>query len=128
MAAQYFGALQKASDKLKQYYKYNLSKLEALGSTVGSDTRLPWYSLYHDLADSIKHSIRYSSQSMPNKLIFIGESDGTEVCVKFATRYSREHTYSALPWGSLTLRGFEALPGRWFMVVMDQINDVFMPL
>jgi hypothetical protein len=129
MAAQYFGALRKAADKLRRYYEYDLPKLEALASAVGSDARLPCYSLYRDLADSIKRTIRYSSQSMPDKLIFFGETDGTKVCIKFATRYLKEtHMQCASMGIALILRGFEALPGGWFMVVMDRIDDVFIPL
>ena len=75
MTARYFGALRKATDKLRRYYEYDLPKLEALSSAVGSDTRLPCYSLYRDLADSVERNITYSSQPMPDKLIFFGESD-----------------------------------------------------
>ena len=129
MTAQYFGALRKATDELRRYYECDFPKLEALGSAIGSDIRLPCYSLYHDLADSVERNIRYSSQPMPDKLIFFGESDGNKVCVKFATRYSREtHLQCASMGIAPTLRGFEALPGGWFLVVMDRIDDVFVPL
>jgi hypothetical protein len=129
MAARYFGALRKATDKLRRYYEYNLPKLEALGSAVGSDARLPCYSLYRDLADSVERNITYSSQPMPDKLIFFGESDGIKVCVKFVTRYSKEaHIQCASMGIAPILRGFEALPSGWFMVVMDRIDDVFIPL
>jgi hypothetical protein len=129
MAARYFGALRKAADKLRRYYECDLPKLEALGSAIGSDIRLPCYSLYRDLTDSVEHNIIYSSQHMLDKLIFFGESDGIKVCVKFVTRYSKEaHIQCASMGIAPTLRGFEAIPGGWFMVVMDRIDDVFMPL
>jgi hypothetical protein len=54
--------------------------LKALSSAVGSDARLTYYSLYHDLADSVEHCIKYASQPIPDKLIFFCESDGTKVC------------------------------------------------
>ena len=57
-----FCRAKKATGKLRQYYKYDLPKLEALGSAFESDARLPCYSLYHDLAGSMEHSIRYSSR------------------------------------------------------------------
>jgi len=125
IAARYFGTLRKAADKLRRYYECELLKLEALGFAIGSDIRLPCYSLYRDLVDCIEHNITYSSQPMPDKLIF-GESD---VCVKFVTRYSKAaHIQCASMGIAPTLRGLEALPGGWFMVVMDRIDDVFMPL
>ena len=66
---------------------------------------------------------------MPDKLIFFGKSDGIKVCVKFVTRYSKEaHIQCASMGIAPILRGFEALPGGWFMVVMDRIDDVFIPL
>ena len=56
-------------------------------------------------------------------------SDGTKVCVKFATRYSRDtHIWCTSMGIAPPLRGFEALAGGWFMVVMDRIDDVFKPL
>src|ERR1700685_658192 len=51
MAAQYFGALRKATNELKRYYECDFPKLEALSS--GSDIRLPCYSLYRDLAQLV---------------------------------------------------------------------------
>jgi hypothetical protein len=127
MAAQYFGALRKATNELKRYYECDFPKLEALGS--GSDIRLPCYSLYRDLTDSVEHNIIYSSHPMPDKLIFFGESDGIRVCVKFVTRYSKEaHIQCASMGIAPTLRGFKVLPGGWFMVVMDRIDDLFVPL
>ena len=129
MTAWYLGALRKAMDRLRHYYEFDLPQLETHGSAIGSDTRQPCYSLYHDLADSVERRIRYSSQLMPDKLIFFGESDGTKVCVKFATRYLRDiHIRCASIGIALPLRGFEALAGGWFMVVMDRIDDVFEPL
>ena len=129
MTARYLGALRKATDRLRRYYESDLPQLETHGSAIGSDARLPCYSLYHDLADSVERRIRYSSQPMPDKLIFFGESDGTKVCVKFATRYSRDtHIRCASMGIAPPLRGFEALAGGWFMVVMDRIDDVFEPL
>ena len=129
MTAWYFGALRKATDRLRRYYEFDLPQLETHGSAIGSDARLPCYSLYHDLTDSVERRIRYSSQLMPDKLIFFGESDRTKVCVKFATRYSRDmHIQCASMGIAPPLRGFEALAGGWFMVVMDWIDDVFEPL
>jgi serine/threonine protein kinase len=113
--------------KLRHYYECDLPKLDTLGSAIRSDTRLPWYSRYHDLAGSVEHNITYSHH-MPDKLLFFGESDGNKVCVKFTTSYSREvHAQCASMGIAPTLRGFEVLPGGWFMVVMDRIDDVFTP-
>ena len=129
MTDQYLGVLRKAMDRLRCYYESDLPQLETHGSAIGSDTRLPCYSLYHDLAGSIERRIRYSSQLTPDKLIFFGESDGTKLCVKFATRYLRDtHIRCASMGITPPLRGFEALAGGWFMVVMDWIDDVFKPL
>ena len=129
MTARYLGALRKATDKLKHYYEHDLPQLEAPDSAIGPDARLPCYIHYHDLDDSIKRSIRYISQPMPDNLVFFGESNGTEVCVKFTTRYLREaHEVCASMGIAPPLRGFETLPGGWFMVVMDRIGDEFVAM
>ena len=66
---------------------------------------------------------------MPNKLMFFGKVGDAEVCVKFVTRYSKDaHVYCASKGIAPRLRGFEALPGGWFMVVMDRVDKLYKPL
>jgi hypothetical protein len=63
---------------------------------------------------------------MPEKLVFFGKGaqGKTKICVKFVRRYSKDaHLFCASSGFAPELRGFQELPGGWFMVVMDDISD-----
>ncbi|KAI6146435.1 hypothetical protein BKA82DRAFT_4160336, partial [Pisolithus tinctorius] len=72
-------------------------------------------------ADATKE-FKYTSQ-YPNKLIFFGTLAGQRICIKFARHYSMEvHRFSASRGRAPALRGFDALHGGWYMVVMDSLD------
>src|SRR5262249_6448860 len=49
-----------------------------------------------------------------------------ELCIKFVRRYCKEvHQICASESCAPRLRGFESLPGGWFMVVMDVVNEEY---
>ncbi|KAI6095799.1 hypothetical protein EDD16DRAFT_1778249 [Pisolithus croceorrhizus] len=69
-------------------------------------------------------------QQLENKLVFFGteSAEGTAVvdriCVKFTRRYSPgAHEHCASTGCAPALRGFEKIPGGWFMVVMDDLSN-----
>jgi hypothetical protein len=119
--ARYLGAMKNALAKLKRYY-------QPCHSPTQRDVRLPCYLRYTCLADSTEHHLKYISHLMDDKLLFFGQVDEKDVCVKFVTRYSKDaHLHCASRGIAPRLRGFETLPGGWYMVVMDYIGDLFMP-
>ncbi|KAK7455294.1 hypothetical protein VKT23_011167 [Stygiomarasmius scandens] len=123
-AARYLGAFRRTARKLKIYYETEIPKLKNLPVPSSAHQSFPCYSRYTALSDSAEHEIQYIAQPMGNKLVFHGKSGGAEVCVKFVTRYSKEAHLHCVKLGiAPVLRGFESLPGGWFMVVMDWIGN-----
>lgn len=59
---------------------------------------------------------------MADKLLFFGKtSDGSKKCIKFTRSYSKD-VHLACSTYAPVLHGFETLPGRWYLVVMDAID------
>ena len=66
---------------------------------------------------------------MNEKLVFFGKQGDQEICIKFATSYSKEaHEILAKRGVAPALHGVERLPGGWTMVVMDRIGKEYVPL
>jgi hypothetical protein len=129
-AARYLGALKKAVDKLRRYYEES-AILRLRDPTLRSnvDPRFPCYQHYTSITDSSPHTIIYLSQPSRDKLIFFGTSAGVDICVKFATRYSKEaHLYCASLGIAPMLQGYETLPGGWLMIVMDRVDKEYVDL
>jgi len=65
---------------------------------------------------------------MADKLLFFGKtSDGSKKCIKFTRSYSKD-VHLACSTYAPTLRGFEIIAGRWYLVVMDVVDlDVYKP-
>lgn len=131
-AARYLGAWQKATNSLKWYCEADIPRLWLPSTSdpyVESRHISPCYRAYTSLQTSKPHAVVYSSQPFAIKLIFTGRSEGVEVCVKFVTQYSKAaHQHAASLGIAPILRGFEMLPGGWFMVVMDLIKADFVTL
>jgi len=126
IAARYLGSLKRAIRKLKDYYEIELPRLRNFPTRSSSAPILPCYSRYTALSDSVVHEIQYVAQAMANKLVFFGKADDSDICVKFVTQYSKEaHLYCATLGIAPMLRGLEALPGGWLMVVMDRVDSVY---
>ncbi|KAI6030345.1 hypothetical protein EDC04DRAFT_2880451 [Pisolithus marmoratus] len=70
------------------------------------------------------------SQQLKNKLVFFGteSAEGSaivdRICIKFAWRYSPDaHKHCTSVGCAPALRGFEKIPGGWFMIVMDVLSN-----
>jgi len=131
--ARYLGALRNATVALKKYYTTEIPRLEHLQSTPDQYERpsqiFPCYTTYTSLEGGTKHEISYLAHPISSKLIFFGKAEGVEVCVKFVRQYSKEaHQFCDSLGIAPRLRGFEALPGGWFMVVMDRIEKDYVTL
>ncbi|KAF8468174.1 hypothetical protein BDZ91DRAFT_848037 [Kalaharituber pfeilii] len=128
MAAQCFGAFKKAVEKLENYYKNELPAIE--GRPMQPDQAFPYKCDYQSLENKATVRFKYKDQPIPKKLLFLAEADnGSKKCIKFTRRYSKDAHLSCASQGyAPALRGFEALPGEWYMVVMDMADiDVYKP-
>jgi hypothetical protein len=69
---------------------------------------------------------KYISQLEKDKLVFYGIAANNIICIKFIHQYSKEaHLKCSSLRFAPPLLGFESLPGRWFMVVMDFVDDQY---
>jgi hypothetical protein len=123
LAARHFGALKKAVQSLPQYYAQELSGCK---SSLPDDARYPFHSCYTPLHASAECRFEYSSQ-IPGKLVFYAKTENNDdICVKFARQYSMEAHLVCCSLGfAPQLRGFQRVPGGWYMIVMDAIGDEF---
>jgi serine/threonine protein kinase len=63
---------------------------------------------------------------MPSTLVFFGIEESTPICIKFVRQYSSEaHVFCASRGFAPELKGFDKLPGGWYMVVMEDISDTY---
>lgn len=111
-----FGALKKACSALKDYYGKDLATLE--WPVAG----FPHPHEYKTSVGSL--SFTYLEAIDKDKLIFHAKCDNEDICINFVRRYSREAHETCVSIGCApALRGFECIPGGWFMVVMDYIGE-----
>jgi hypothetical protein len=63
-------------------------------------------------------------------LLFKGKTDeGKAICIKFVRAYGREvHLWCASKGFAPRLVAYEPLPGDWYMVVMDLLDESWVPL
>ncbi|KIJ13799.1 hypothetical protein PAXINDRAFT_170116 [Paxillus involutus ATCC 200175] len=96
-----------------------------LSSPERRPTLFPHCTSFTSLDDSSQKRFRYEEQPLDDKLIFFGtlfEDTEVAICIKFVRCYSREaHLCCASLGFAPNLRGFEQIPGGWFMVVMDKL-------
>jgi Lipopolysaccharide kinase (Kdo/WaaP) family len=119
----YIGAFLKLIDTLWEYY-------EAIhASPPLSDTTFlfPYPREFTSLVPEGSHqnlSFRYLRKLHPDKLVFHAMQENDHICVKFVRRYSVDaHAKCATISAAPALRGYEKLPGGWFMVVMDFLDE-----
>ncbi|KAI9463181.1 hypothetical protein HD554DRAFT_2195728 [Boletus coccyginus] len=128
--ARHMAAFRKAVKTLKESHERLSSISEAgPGNTLSHDTLFPYRTEFKSLDDGSTKSICYTKQfeedGKKRWRIFFGtlqEDRGVQICVKFTRRYSKDaHLHCAKSGHAPTLRGFEKLPGGWYMVVMDRL-------
>ena len=126
--ARHMAAFRKAVGTLKEHYE-RLSLSDGLVNTLSHDMLFPYCTEFKCLDDESTKKFRYTAQldegGTKKGLVFFGtlqEDVTVEICIKFARRYSKEaHLHCAELGFAPKLRGFEELPGGWYMVVMDKI-------
>ncbi|KAI6010235.1 hypothetical protein EDC04DRAFT_809040 [Pisolithus marmoratus] len=125
--ARHMAAFRKAAQTLKRYYE-DLRPTQLLPN-MPSPQLFPYPTTYTSTVDGTNRQILYQQQ-LEHKLVFFG-TESTEVsavvdriCVKFVRRYSPgAHEHCASAGCAPALRGFEKIPGGWFMVVMDDLSN-----
>ena len=86
----------------------------------------PHLSEYHSLDDATIHRFKYLSHLDKDRRIFCGAVNNDKICIKFVRRYLKEaHLKCSLLGFAPALRSFERIPGRWYIVVMDFIDDEY---
>ena len=73
------------------------------------------------------HSFTYEEEMEGGKLLFSGRKQAGEwICIKFVRRYGKEvHIWCAGKGIAPKLMGFEVLPGGWYMVVMEYLDQTW---
>ncbi|KIL58321.1 hypothetical protein M378DRAFT_86656, partial [Amanita muscaria Koide BX008] len=118
-AARHLGAFKKAIHSLQDYYHNDVS--------VTSPTLIPWQIFpyrkhFTSLVDSSEQQFEYVKKHEHYRLLFLGKlSDGRYICIKFSRQ--EVHSFCALKGFAPKLLGCEMIPGGWWMVVMDLIDE-----
>lgn len=126
--ARHLGATKKAVLALKSYY----AELSKLARQPTPNPLFPHPQEYLCLESFTPRTFTYLSQLQPDKLLFKAiantntNADGNKLCIKFVNRYSKEaHLMCSWLGFAPTLRGFQPIPGGWYMVVMDYLDDAY---
>jgi serine/threonine protein kinase len=124
--ARCLGATKKAILSLQNYYQFKLPSLAALLPAQLTNLAFPHPIQYLSLDDGTIRTFKYSSQLYEDKLVFCGTVGNDKICIKFVRRYSKEAHLKCSSLGfAPALRGFDLIPGGWYMVVMDFIDDMY---
>ena len=123
MAARHFGALKNALRSLEQCYNEGLSSTTI---PIAPDLEFP-YPLSYSCSNNRQHAhFTYISHMDDSKLLFTAVETGGEetICIKFVRHYSKDaHAFCASRGFAPILKGFQELPGGWWMVVMEMIDE-----
>ncbi|CAG8625023.1 7287_t:CDS:2 [Paraglomus occultum] len=126
--ARVFGAFMWTVNKLRSYYEHGRHKPLWKGTFVSLPNTNFLYK--HEYAvDNATMNFKYTKQHSSGKLIFFGETTaGDVICIKYTRSYSAAaHRYLASLGVALRLCGFEQLPHKWYMVVMDMMDQAYLP-
>jgi hypothetical protein len=120
--ARHLGALKKAINSLRKYYEH---ELRVINNRSLPQAPFPYKTSFSSTKDTKIYNFSYNSQPLPDKLLFIGTlQTGKRICIKFVRHYSdKAHAFCASMEFAPALIGFERLPGGWYMVVMDAIDQ-----
>ncbi|KAF8881339.1 hypothetical protein BD779DRAFT_1675478 [Infundibulicybe gibba] len=138
--ARHLAALKKAVNTLIELYTKMGSTPGPTPSSAGHPRPsrkaayppLPYKTEFTHLKDGQLVSFSYESERAGESLIYFGQMEGSHsgrICIKFVRRYGRDvHVWCASQYFAPKLLGFETLPGGWFMVVMERLDDSWTPL
>jgi serine/threonine protein kinase len=123
-------AFRKAVISLNRFYE-TLPHESELANMRSHRIIFPYPTSFTSLDDNSNKTFNYTGHleedgGKPKRLIFFGtlseQHAAVPICIKFVRRYSQDaHLHCAMLGVAPRLRGFETLPGGWYMVVMDEI-------
>jgi hypothetical protein len=124
--ARCLAATKRAINALKKYYEDELPYLNTLLPPQHPNLAFPHQSQYVCLTDGTIQPFKYVSHLQEDKLVFSGVAGNVKICIKFVRQYSKEAHLRCSSLGfAPRLRGFQQIPGGWYMVVMDFIDDMY---
>jgi serine/threonine protein kinase len=127
-AARYLGAMKKAISALLHYYEHELGVINIPDPHNQPTPSFPHPNQYDSLLDSTTHAFQYHDIAplTDEKLIFRGKENNEDICIKFVRQYSKDAHLKCSSLGfAPTLRGFQSIPGGWYMVIMDYIDNTY---
>src|SRR5713226_5686529 len=118
MLARHFGALRKALISLEQCYREMLHPTTP-PTCPAPEVCFPYSYSYTPIGKSSAHQFTYVFHMDADKLLFAARTtEGENICVKFVRHYSKDaHQLCASGDFAPALKGFESLPGGWYMVI-----------
>ncbi|KAG2335903.1 hypothetical protein BDR05DRAFT_978881 [Suillus weaverae] len=129
-AVRHMAAFRKAVRTLQRHYE-TLPPDSELVSKLSHPTIFPYPTSFTSLEDNSTVVFKYREHleeagGKSKRLIFFGTLDEGDaevpICIKFVQDYSRDaHMHCSNEGVSPRLRGFEQLPGGWYMAVMDRL-------
>ena len=126
LLVRHLGALRRAINTLKVYYQdYSANPSSSLRNPTH-----PYPTSFTSQDGLVNHFVYLLH--MKGRNLFFGrmdDLDGTAICIKFVTRYSKEgHEFLAEKGFAPKLHAFERLPGGLYMVVMDDVSEEYVSL
>ena len=94
------------------------------------DRIFPHPTTFAYLSSKSRSSFVYGTQMAGRHLLFNGKTeDNQRICIKFVRRYGDTvHAWCAREGFAPNLIAFNSLPGGWYMVVMELLDDSWTPL
>jgi serine/threonine protein kinase len=125
--ARHLSAMKRAVESLRQYYEVDLRAINDLSNDSPPQAPFPYVTSFKSLEDSTVQKFVYKTQHDSAKLLFTGElQTGKRIYIKFVQRYSdKAHSLCASMGFAPALIGYERVPGGWFIVVMDALDEEY---
>jgi hypothetical protein len=123
--ARHLRALKRAIESLNQYYEVDLRAINHFSDDSPPQAPFPYVTSFTSLEDSTVQKFVYETQYDSAKLLFTGElQTGKRIYIKFVKRYSdKAHLLCASMGFAPALIGYERIPGGWYIVVMDALDQ-----
>jgi hypothetical protein len=90
----------------------------------------PYPAMFTSYEGRGRHSFEYQAEIAGRSLLFEAKMrDGKRICIKFVRGYGKDvHIWCANKGFAPKLIAYEVLPGGWYMVVMDLLDESWVPL
>ncbi|KAF8623896.1 hypothetical protein AX17_007263 [Amanita inopinata Kibby_2008] len=122
--ARHLAALKRALNSLEEYYGELDCRVAQVKNNAGPF--FPHPASFHNLHENRDSSLTCAGKLGDHDFLFEGwiDKEKTPVCIKFVHRYGVDvHRWCAGKGIAPELIGFEKLPGGWYMVVMELLEE-----